>query len=260
MFSAFQKNQAPTPPVGFYTVFYDTGNGNALTVKDSNCVFTVIPYGSGDSTKIDDCLCEFIDKIADDYGCSLKKGIITASEFESWFENLNVNSVVTIDPYTGSTSHHISSKPQLFVQLTVTNVLCNGDSDGTANAIVSGGTAPYTLDWGGADPGALAAGSYVLTVNDANNVTKVITFVVTEPDALQLTVNVQNTTGGMDNGVASAVVSGGTTPYSYEWRDNLGTPIGQTTQTATGLAIGTYQVVVTDGNGCVIEDLNVVIA
>jgi hypothetical protein len=49
-----------------------------------------------------------------------------------------------------------------------------------------------------------------------------------------------------DNGDGSAtvVVSTGTPPYTYAWSD------GQTTETAVGLADGTYTVTVTDASGC----------
>ena len=53
------------------------------------------------------------------------------------------------------------------------------------------------------------------------------------------------------DGKASAIVTGGSPPYSYEWQDAIGTPIGQATQTATGLAAASYKVKVTDFNGCI---------
>ena len=143
------------------------------------------------------------------------------------------------------------------VTLSVTNVLCNGESTGTASVNAVGYEAPISITWTddldvAADPGALAAGAYKVTITDNTGETVIKTFVVTEPDALGLTVNV-------NGGTASAVVTGGTMPYTYEWKDNLGTPTGDTTQTVTGYAPGTYQVEVTDANGCTIEDTNVVI-
>ncbi len=46
------------------------------------------------------------------------------------------------------------------------------------------------------------------------------------------------------NGTATAIVSGGATPYTYQWSN------GQTTSTATNLSAGNYSVVVSDINGC----------
>lgn len=51
---------------------------------------------------------------------------------------------------------------------------------------------------------------------------------------------------GLNNGTATATVSGNSGPYTYAWNT---VPI-QTTSTATGLAPGTYSAVVTDANGC----------
>ncbi|PHI19001.1 hypothetical protein CEQ90_15300 [Lewinellaceae bacterium SD302] len=49
-----------------------------------------------------------------------------------------------------------------------------------------------------------------------------------------------------EDGSATVNASGGTPPYSYLWSDDA----MQTTQTAVGLADGTYTVIVTDANGC----------
>ncbi|WP_062045502.1 T9SS type B sorting domain-containing protein [Lentimicrobium saccharophilum] len=54
------------------------------------------------------------------------------------------------------------------------------------------------------------------------------------------------TTPGGNDGTATATVTGGTPPYTYLWDD----PLAQTTQTATGLVAGLYNVLVTDANGC----------
>lgn len=64
--------------------------------------------------------------------------------------------------------------------------------------------------------------------------------------------NVTATTSGLDDicsagiGEATATGNGGVAPYTYQWDD----PNNQTSATATGLLAGTYNVVVTDANGC----------
>lgn len=52
---------------------------------------------------------------------------------------------------------------------------------------------------------------------------------------------------GQSDGSATCNPSGGTSPYSYQWDSNAG---NQTSQTATGLAAGSYDVTVTDNDGC----------
>lgn len=76
----------------------------------------------------------------------------------------------------------------------------------------------------------------------ANNTT--IGFVYS---AVSLDSNVVDASCGLDDGEATVLPSGGTPPYSYQWSD----PANQTTQTATGLARGTYTVTVTDNLGCI---------
>jgi len=255
---SLHRNQVTTPAPGSYTLFYDLDNGSVLTAKDSACTFTALnELPSIDTSAIDNCICETTKQIVDDAGCSLKKSLITATEYESIINNLNLYSVVTIDPSTGGYTHSITSSPVLYVAMTLTNVLCNGDSTGTATSIVTGGVGPYVQAWtdlAGAtvNPAALPAGAFKLTVTDANGTVKVVTFVISEPAALALTVVVNVTE-------ATALPTGGVSPYTYVWKDNSGIPIGQTTQTATGLASATYQVEVTDANMCTIQDTNVVI-
>lgn len=257
-FEILSRNQVPTPSAGTWYIFFDADNGNILTSKDSQGNFTIVGETPNiDTSKLDDCLCEVLKETSDDLSCAVGKGIITASELESYMNNFNLYSTTTYDPATGSFSHGITSSPTLFVQLTLTNVLCNGGTTGTAAASVQGGVAPYTIDFTdlsdvAVNPAALSAGAYKVTVADNNGVTKVVTFIITEPSALALNVSVN-----VDE--ATALPSGGTSPYTYVWKDNGGVPIGQTTQTATGLVSGTYQVEVTDDNGCTIEDTNVVI-
>ena len=261
------RNQVTTPAPGQFSLFYDLDNSSVLTYKDSDANYG--PLGelpSVDTSTLDDCVCDVLKKIVDDAGCALEKGLATPSEYESIINNVNIYSNVMVDPTTGGYSHSITNSPTLFVELVTTNVLCNGGSTGTAAVTITGGVGPYTQAWTDlsgtvVDPAALAAGAFRITVTDANGKIKVITFIISEPAALALTVNVVNESApSAADGVASAVVSGGVSPYTYVWNDSIGTPIGQTTQTATGLTAGTYQVIVTDTNGCTISDLGVVIA
>ena len=132
-----------------------------------------------------------------------------------------------------------------------TAVTCNGGSNGLASVTVTGGTQPYTYDW---EPGTgntaaisgLQAGTYVCTVTDAGGCEISYTATVTEPMALTATQTHDNPAcnGGTD-GTAALTVAGGTLPYTYAW-----TPGGQTTASLTGLAAGSYNYAVTDGNGC----------
>lgn len=130
---------------------------------------------------------------------------------------------------------------------------CNGASTGGLDLTVNGGTAPYTYTWSGSlaaveDQPALSAGTYSVTVTDANSCSAVTSSVITEPNALSL--NINNTAiscSGGNDGTATVSVSGGTAPYTYQWCD------GQATDNASSLSVGTCAVTVTDANGCTEE-------
>jgi hypothetical protein len=134
----------------------------------------------------------------------------------------------------------------------VTNIACNGASNGAINLTPAGGTAPYTFNWGGGitteDRTGLAAGTYTVIITDANGCTATVNATVTQPIALTATVSQTNVScNGGSNGTATITVSGGTAPYTYSW-----SPSGGTGAIATGLAAGTYTVTVTDANSCTV--------
>lgn len=135
----------------------------------------------------------------------------------------------------------------------VTNVTCLGASTGAINLAVSGGTSPYTYLWNDGtttqNRTGLAAGTYSVTIKDANNCTQAVAAIsVTQPAAgLTITTTPTAPTCGGANGAITASISGGTSPYSYDWS---GTPTGDGTATITTLAAGTYDLTVTDAKGC----------
>jgi len=132
----------------------------------------------------------------------------------------------------------------------VTNVACNGASNGSINLTPAGGTAPYTFNWGGGitteDRTGLAAGTYTVTITDANGCTATVNATVTQPaSAVSGTTVVTNVAcNGASNGSINLTPAGGTAPYTFNWGG------GVTTEDRTGLAAGTYTVVITDANGC----------
>ena len=130
------------------------------------------------------------------------------------------------------------------------DVKCFGESTGSVDASVSGGTAPYTYSWSNGstnqDLSGLAAGTYTLTVTDANGCTTTTQALVGQPVAALVASNdkVDVKCFGESTGSVDASVSGGTAPYTYSWSN------GSTNQDLSGLAAGTYTLTVTDANGC----------
>ena len=151
---------------------------------------------------------------------------------------------------TGTTSATVTQPASaLNATASATNVACNGGATGAITLTPSGGTSPYTYDWGGGittqNRTALAAGNYSVTVTDAKGCTQTISQTITQPSALALSVSKTDVscTGGTD-GAITLTVTGGTTAYSYNWGGGI------TTQNRSGLSAGTYSVTVTDANGC----------
>jgi hypothetical protein len=151
-----------------------------------------------------------------------------------------------------STSSTTITEPTVLIASTVVDatISCNGLSDGGATASAIGGTAPYTYSWSNsastASITAVIAGTYMVTVLDANNCSSIATVIISEPNILLGNSHVDSnaTCDGLPNGGASALPTGGTAPYSYLWSTTA------TTSVITGLSAGSYAVTVTDANGC----------
>lgn len=133
----------------------------------------------------------------------------------------------------------------------VTDVSCHDSLDGAVTINVSSGTTPYSYSWNNGNKTSslsnVSGGTYSVVVTDVNHCTASATTSVHEPDVLSLTVTKNNIScyGGND-GNAVAIVTGGTTPYTYSW-----TPPGSSSSSVNNLVAGPYSVSVTDVNGCV---------
>jgi hypothetical protein len=117
------------------------------------------------------------------------------------------------------------------------------------NISVSGGAAPYTYSWtSGAttqDISGRTAGTYTVTVTDANGCVKTATYTITQPAApVTISAVVTNTCSGSSTGSINLTVTGGSGTYTYLWNNNA------TTQNRSNLSSGTYTVTVTDNKGC----------
>jgi gliding motility-associated-like protein len=142
----------------------------------------------------------------------------------------------------------------LIVNTTKSDVNCFNAGTGSATAIPSGGTGPYSYSWNTvpvkttATVTSLSAGTYTVTVTDANSCTSTADVTIIQP-ASALTVSttkVDVLCFGGTTGTATVVASGGTGPYIYSWNTS---PV-QSVATATGLIAGSYIVTVTDSKGC----------
>jgi gliding motility-associated-like protein len=140
---------------------------------------------------------------------------------------------------------------------TVNNVGCAGQNNGSITTNVQGGTAPYNYAWSSgfntASISNLGAGDHILTVTDANGCTFTSpTYSVTAAPAVVLNFTATNVKcHGANDGAIFVNPMGGTgLNYTYQWAGLNGTTYSSTSQNATNLAPGTYQVTVSDASGC----------
>ena len=139
--------------------------------------------------------------------------------------------------------------------LITTNIVSSTCSlpNGAASVIVSGGISPYTYFWspsGTTSPviSLLAAGTYSVSVTDDHGCiadTSVDVQNIVGPTISNMTFT-EPLCNGTPLGTATVVATGGQPLYTYLW-SGIG---AQTTQTATALPVGTYQVTVSDANHC----------
>jgi gliding motility-associated-like protein len=165
--------------------------------------------------------------------------------------------MITSTPITVS-----SSGLSLNVTPSITNIDCNGNTNGAIALTVSGGSNNFTYAWTGPngftstskDLTGLKAGNYTVAITDVNNATCSFNppaYTITEPSALTVsTPQITNITcKGAATGIVSITVNGGTPQYSYAWTgpnlfQALNTPV------ISNLIAGTYNVTITDSKGC----------
>lgn len=144
----------------------------------------------------------------------------------------------------------VSQPGQLLLSALAGNVTCKGVNNGSINLIVSGGTGPFDYAWSNAetteDLSNLGVGAYSVTVTDFNGCSNNTSANITEPQfVLNLSsVVIHPTCYNVNNGRIDLMLSGGTGPFTYDW-DN-----GYTGEDPTAIGAGSYEVIVTDKNGC----------
>ena len=150
--------------------------------------------------------------------------------------------------YLGNSLNSIVVSPPMVDLDKLVDVSCNGFSDGFIMLDVFGTAFPFTSSWAGPngftdasqDIFNLFAGTYMVTVTDANGNSTVETYVINEPPSLTASIS----QSALD---LTANVSGGIPPYSYTWIT------GDTLSTITPSSNGIYSCDVKDKAGCIIN-------
>ncbi len=130
----------------------------------------------------------------------------------------------------------------------VENVSCWGVCDGTIEITASGGILPLNFSWSNGETTQVAdnlcAGMYSLTVSDIDS-SLVMSFEITQPDTIsaEFVISMVDPVTGT-GGSIDATISGGTSPYSYQWSN------GDTVEDLLQADYGNYQLSVTDSSLC----------
>jgi gliding motility-associated-like protein len=204
--------------------------------------------------------------------CNLANGAATANGLSGtlpytfvWDNNITtaINTTLTSGTHfvtmtdatgcTATSSIEVLNSSGLTLTLnTAVNPTCHRRCDGRATINdATGGTAPYSYLWThnqdiALTQNGLCAGAYTVTVRDVLGCTSRLIVNITEPVPLAALANILSSASCGNNGVAVAVVTGGTIPYVYAWD----TPPAFNGQTNTFLSPGQHTLTVTDANAC----------
>jgi uncharacterized repeat protein (TIGR01451 family) len=139
--------------------------------------------------------------------------------------------------------------PTLFqVLMSSTDILCFGETNGTATVTPTGGSGSYSYLWNDGNTDAartnLTEGNYYVTIDDGTE--QIIKLaIIAEPEILNVSLEATIITNfEANNGTIVSNVTGGKTPYTYNWSNGMSTP------TIQNLVEIMYSVTITDINGC----------
>jgi len=174
------------------------------------------------------------------------------------------SSMITVNPISPPAfSAIIESQP----------ILCNGDANSAIDITIDNtvGTPPFTInvnnDTTGTNYGtqttSLPAGTYTITITDANSCSTTDTITISEPDAInfdlsKVDITCNNPGGSSLGSITVENITGGTAPFTYYISNNFGDVIAGNPYNATSnedhtfniINFGIYTINVVDANGC----------
>ena len=179
----------------------------------------------------------------------------------STITNLEVGNYIVIttdgNGCTMSDSTTITSPPELTAGFTTSPLTCQGGNNASIVLAVTGGLAPYSFAWTGPagfsstaqNISGLGSGTYTVIITDANNCALIANLVISSTTPIGVSgTTVPASCLGSGTGAISITLMGGQAPYSFAWNGPIG--FASSNQNITGLISGTYNVLVTDANGC----------
>ncbi len=186
-------------------------------------------------------------------------------------DNLSIRSGLTAGTYTFivSDANYCSTNGSVIItepspiQVSFSNVQgtsCFAGSDGKATLNISGGLGDFSVMWKNGSfslsPDDLSAGYNSVRVFEHGKAVLDTGIQIAQPNAIESQFTLSQYNGfnvscvDCFNGSITTAVTGGTAPYSYQWND----AVGSTSANLTNLNGGEYEVMITDGNGCVAKN------
>lgn len=192
---------------------------------------------------------------------TLDNGTPQTSSFFTGLSAGNHTVAVSSGPQNCSTTltFSITEPSPVVVTAIEGNITCNGSNDGNVSLAASGGAGNYTYSVTGGNNYAgsgvspvfvgLSPGSYTAMATDANGCSGTMSFVITEPAAIQASFSATSPSclGTSDGTITLTNATGGTGNLTYRIR---GMGSFQSSGNFTGLATGTYTIEIQDANGC----------
>ncbi|MGJ8661033.1 MAG: hypothetical protein ACSHXL_03265, partial [Bacteroidota bacterium] len=198
-------------------------------------------------------------------------GVATPTQASPTFTGLAADSyTVQLTDANGCTfdSSFVIYEPASIIisSVVVTANDCFGDNTGGITITATGGAGNYTYSFGGSPFGSsntnstLTSGQYTVSVQDVNGCqVDTLGVLVTEPTALNVDLMdiVDASCFNQCDGTITATISGGVGPYSYSWSANAN---AGDTVAAINLCDDSYDLQVTDANGCTLDTNNNLVA
>ncbi|MGB6036714.1 MAG: gliding motility-associated C-terminal domain-containing protein, partial [Cryomorphaceae bacterium] len=134
----------------------------------------------------------------------------------------------------------------------LSEILCTDSASGSLSVTFAGASAPAEIQWIGPNDftsddftiSDLPAGTYTYALTDANGCTVSGAQNLANPTPISISADLTNPVCATATGIIDVTLTGGTPPYTYSWST------GDTSQDLEAIEAGTYDLVVTDVNGC----------
>ncbi|GEM_PF-5566402 len=177
---------------------------------------------------------------------------VRLTEGDYWVQITDAMNCVSIDTF------NIAAPDPLTFIAEVTDLNCNGAANGVIDILARGGTGNYSYNIFSENGTSvttdnpritgLNAGTYSITVNDANACSYSEQVILVEPEPMNVETVLNDPVCSGETADIVLDVSGGVGPYSFSWGG-----MNNTTSVLRDVPAGDYSVSVRDANGCVVQ-------